>query len=180
MKSRSRIIRWGGLVAAVGVAWVLSMGTAQAGDTKPYKGTLMDETLVTLLNPGALPQPFFEKARQDHGPELLSGVVHLYTQSNVGGKGTAFGFEAVHAYPAGPKGIIAYLMGTETTANGDKLTWAGTIIHQKDGSYVTDIKFVPDQSTGRFAGATGVIYSMRPFPGGADLEGTITTVGATK
>lgn len=180
MKHNNSVIRCGSLVAAIGVAWALSMGTAQAGDTKPYKGTLMDESLVTYLNPGALPQPFFVQARADHGPELGSYVVHLYTQSNVGGKGTGFGFENVHVYPAGPKGIILYLMGHETTANGDKLAWAGTIIPQSDGSSVSHLEFLPAQSTGRFAGATGVIDSVRPVPGGAELEGTITTVSATK
>jgi len=180
MKSRNRIIRWGGLVAAVAVAWALSMGTAQAGATKPYKGMLMDELIVTYLKPGALSQPFFEKAREDHGQERASIVVHLHTQSNVGGKGTAVGFENVHVYPEGPKGIILYLMGYETTANGDRLVWAGTIIPQADGSYVSHLEFLPEQGTGHFAGATGVIDSVRPLPGGAALEGTITTVGATK
>ena len=181
MKSRNRIIRWGGLVAAVALAWALPMGTAQAGDTKPYKGTFT-ESIVTYLNPGALPQPFFVDGRVAHGAEVWSGVVHLYTHSNVGGKGNAVGLENVHLNPTdqNPSGKILYLMAYETTANGDRLVWAGTAIPQSDGSYVTDIKFLPDQGTGRFAGATGVIDSIRPFPGGADIEGTITTVSATK
>ncbi|HOW64059.1 MAG TPA: hypothetical protein P5186_12270 [Candidatus Paceibacterota bacterium] len=65
----------------------------------------------------------------------------------------------------------------ETTANGDMLVIAGTAIPQLDGSFVAHLEFLPDQCTGRFAGATGVIDSVRAFPGGAVFEGTITTVG---
>lgn len=179
MKHLNRILGWGGLVAVLGLICALSTGSALAGDTKTFKETFA-ESVVTALNPGALPQPLFEEARALHGSEVWSGVVHLFTQSNVGGNGNSVAFENVHAYPAGPKGLILYVMVYETTASGDKLVMAGTAIPQADGSYLTDIQFLPDQCTGRFAGATGGVNSLRPFPGGAVMEGTITTVGATK
>jgi hypothetical protein len=98
----------------------------------------------------------------------------------VGGKGNAVGFENVHVYPAGPKGIILYLMSYETTANGDMLVIAGRAIPQLDGSFVAHLEFVTDQCTGRFAGMTGVIDTVRAFSGGGVFEGTITTVGGSK
>ncbi len=107
-------------------------------------------------------------------------MVQLSTHSNVGGSGTSVGFENVYVYPAGPKGIILYLMAYETTANGDRLVWAGTAIPQLDGSFVAHLEFVTEQCTGLFAGATGVIDSVRAVPEGGVLEGTITTVRATK
>ena len=179
MKRIHQIIRSGGVAATLAVAVTLCVTSAQAGETKPFKETFT-EFLVTSLNPGALSQPFFQEAREHLGTELWSGVVQLSTHSNVGGAGNSVGFENVHAYPAGPRGTILYLMSYETTANGDRLVWAGTAIPQLDGSFVAHLEFVTEQCTGRFAGATGVIDSVRAFPGGAVLEGTISTVGATK
>ena len=164
-------------MAVIGLTGAICSDPVQAGETKPFKETFT-EFLVTSLNPGALLQPFFEQGRALYGTEVWSGVVQLSTQSNVGGSGTSVGFENVYAYPAGPKGIILYLMAYEATANGDRLGWAGTAIPQLDGSFVAHLEFVTEQCTGRYAGATGVINSVRAFPGGAVLEGTITTVGA--
>ena len=174
-----RILRWGGLAAAVVVATAMSFDSDEAAGTKKFKETFT-EFIVTPLNPGALPQPFFEQGRARYGQEVWSGIVQLSPQNNVGGSGTAVGLENVHLYPDGPTGIILYLMAYQTTASGDRLVWAGTAIPQLDGSFVAHLEFVTDQCTGRFAGATGVIDTIRAFPGGAVLEGTITTVGATK
>ena len=118
-------------MAAIGLTWAVASDTAQAGDTKPFKETFT-EFLVTQLNPGALTQPFFQEARASLGTEVWSGVVQLFTQSNVGGAGNSVGFENVHAYPAGPKGTILCLTSYETTANGDMLVIAGTAIPQMD------------------------------------------------
>ena len=179
MKRIHQIIRSGGVATALAIAVTVCATSAQAGETKPFKETFT-EFLVTSLNPGALTQPFFQEGRALHGTEVWSGVVQLFTHSNVGGGGTSVGFENAYAYPAGPTGIILYLMAYETTANGDRLVWAGTAIPQLDGSFVAHLEFVTEQCTGRFAGATGVIDSVRAVPGGGILEGTITTVGAIK
>jgi hypothetical protein len=179
MKRIHQIIRSGGVATALAIAVTVCATSAQAGATKPFKETFT-EFLVTSLNPGALPQPFFEEGRALHGMELWSGVVQLSTHNNVGGTGTCVGFENVYAYPDGPQGTILYLMGYETTASGDRLVWAGTAIPQLDGSFVAHLEFVTEQCTGRFAGATGVIDAVRAFPGGGVFEGTIATVGAIK
>jgi hypothetical protein len=107
-------------------------------------------------------------------------LVQLFTDNNVGGKGNAVGLENVHLYPEGPKGIILYLMIYETTANGDRFVIAGTAIPQLDGSFVCHMEFLTDQCTGCFAGATGIIDSLRAVPGEVEMEGTITTVRGTK
>jgi len=156
---------------------MLFLNNVLAGDTKPFKETF-NELLITSLNPGALPQPLFTEARKAHGPERWSGVIQLFTHSNVGGKGNAVGFENVHS--GGPTGTILYLMFYETTADGDMLVIAGTAIPQSDGSFEGHLEFLPELCTGRFAGATGVIDSLRAFPGGGVIEGTITTVGGKK
>jgi hypothetical protein len=181
MQNINAVIRRGGLAAVIGLACVLASSSAQAGDTKPFKETFT-ESLVTTLHPGALPQPFFEEARALHGVEAVSAVIHIFTQSNVGGSGNTVAFENVHLADTAtaPLGWLLYLMFYETTANGDKLVFAGTAIPQLDGSFVAHLEFLPDLCTGRFAGATGVIDSARAFPGGGVLEGTITTVGGTK
>ena len=82
--------------------------------------------------------------------------------------------------PAAPQGVVAYGLKYEVLANGDKLVMAGYFIPQADGSYVGELQFLPEEGTGRFAGATGLIDVVRAIPGGYVFEGQITTVGATK
>jgi hypothetical protein len=71
-------------------------------------------------------------------------------------------------------------MKYETLANGDRLVMAGKFMPQLDGSYVINMWLVPDQCTGRFAGASMTINVIRAIPGGYVMEGNITTVGETK
>jgi hypothetical protein len=139
---------------------------------------------VTLLATNALLQPLFVDARAIHGAETVSAAVvaHQFSENNVGGKGASVAFEQVHRVTPTteiPTGIILYAMKYETVANGDRLVMAGKFIPQLDGTYVGDLWFVPEQGTGRFAGATGTINVVRAIPGGYLMQGTITTVGST-
>jgi hypothetical protein len=95
MKTTNQVIRWGGLTAFAGLVCTLALGNAQAGDTKPYKET-GQEYVVTHLTArvGALPQPIFAEAREVYGPEVWAGVIHTFSVTNVGGKGTGITFEA--------------------------------------------------------------------------------------
>ena len=184
MKRIHQIIRSGGVAATLAVAVTMCVTSAQAGETKAFKET-GSEYVVTTLAANALLQPLFVEARANHGAETVvwAGVIHQFSVNNVGGKGSSVAFEQVHRLtptPEIPTGTIVYAMKYETVANGDRLVMAGKFIPQLDGSYVGDMWFVPDQGTGRFAGATGTIDAVRAIPGGYVLEGTITTVGATK
>lgn len=181
MKTTKQVMHLGGLTALAGLVCMLALGNAQAGDTKHFKET-GQEYLVTDLTPGvgALRQPFFAEARSLYGDELWVGVIHSFSVNNVGGKGTGITFEAVHLCPGAPKGTIIYVMGYKTMENGDRLVMEGYFIPQEDGTLQAEGRLVPELCTGKFAGATGSITELRPIPGGYVLEGTITTVGATK
>ena len=184
MKRISRIIGSGGVAATLTVAVAMCVASAQAGDAKKFTET-GQEYVVTSLATNALMQPVFVEARALHGPETVSwsGVAHQFSENNVGGKGSSVAFEQVHRVtpsPEIPTGTIVYAMKYETLANGDRLVMAGKFIPQLDGSYVADLWFVPDQGTGRFAGATGTIDVLRAIPGGYVMEGRITTVAETK
>jgi hypothetical protein len=159
-------------------------------NTKPFKETGQDY-VVTPLTPGvaALPQDIFADARVAHGPELWCGVIHQFSECTVGGKGTSVAFEAVHYYPGyfpgvtqgdPPPGRIYYIMKYETTANGDRFVIEGYFIPQSDGTLLAEAWFVPELGTGKFEGATGQLTELRAIPGGYVMEGTITTVGASK
>lgn len=180
MKPIHRIIRWGGLAAAVVLATAMSIDSDEAGGAKKFKET-GTEYIVTALTPGSLPQPLFVNARALYGSEVWCGVIHQLSKNNIGGRGSGVVFEAVFVDPTAPTGIVVYGMKHEVVANGDKLVMAGCFIPQPDGSFVADVKFLPDEGTGRFAGATGTINVVKGIPGGYVFEGTITTVGvATK
>ena len=179
MKPMYRILRWGGLAAAVVVATAMSFDSDEAAGTKPFRET-GTEPVVSLLAPGSLQQPLFVEARARYGPERWSGVILQLSKNNVGGRGSGIAFEAIFVDPTAPKGIVAYALKYEVLANGDKLVMAGYFIPQLDGSYVANLQFVPAEGTGRFAGATGLIDVVRAIPGGYVFEGTISTVGATK
>jgi hypothetical protein len=71
-------------------------------------------------------------------------------------------------------------MKYETMASGDRFVMAGYLIPQTDGGFVVNLWFIPSEGTGRFAGATGGVDAGHAIPGGYVLEGTISTVGATK
>ncbi len=183
MKRIHQIVRSGGVATTLAVAVTLCATSAQAGETKAFKET-GTEYVVTALATNALLQPLFVEARATHGAETVrwAGVIHQFSENNVGGKGGSVAFEQVHGVtptPEIPTGTIVYAIKYETVANGDRLVMAGKFIPQLDGSYVGDMWFVPEQGTGRFAGATGTIDVLRAIPGGYVLEGTITTVGAT-
>jgi hypothetical protein len=184
MKRIHQIIRSGGVAATLAVAVTLCVTSAQAGDTKKFTET-GQEYLVTSLATNALLQPLFVQARATHGAETArwSGVAHQFSENNVGGKGSSVAFEQVHGVtptPEIPTGTIVYAMKYETVANGDRFVMAGKFIPQLDGSYVCDLRLVPDQGTGRFAGATGTINVIRAIPGGYVMEGTITDLGEAK
>ena len=174
-----RILRWGGLAAAVVAATAMSFDSDETAGTKPFRET-GTEYVVTALPPGSLPQPLFVEARARYGEEVWSGVILQLSENNVGGRGSGVAFEAIFVDPTAPKGIVAYGLKSEVLANGDKLVMAGYFIPQADGSYVANVQFLPEEGTGRFAGATGLIDVVRAIPGGYVFEGTITTVGATK
>jgi len=176
MKSINRLVHWSGLAAAVVLASATPPGSAQAGDTKPFKET-GTEYIVTDLPSGSLQQDLFKDARALYGAEVWSGVIHQFSQNNVGGTGSSVAFETVHLTATG---VIVYVMKYETVANGDRFVTAGYFIPQADGTFVVDVWFVPEQGTGRFAGATGTITDVTPRPGGYVLGGTITTAGAAK
>jgi len=174
-----RILRWGGLAAAVVVVTAMSFDSDEATGTKKFKET-GQEYLIAALPPGSLQQPLLVEARARYGEEVWSGVILQLLENNVGGRGSAVAFEAVFADPTAPQGIVAYGLKYEVLANGDKLVMAGYFIPQADGSYVAELQFLPAEGTGRFAGATGLIDVVRAIPGGYVFEGTISTVGATK
>ena len=183
MKRIHQIIRSGGVAATLAVAVTMCVTSAQAGDTKKFIEA-GSEYVVTTLATNALLEPLFVEARANHGAETVvwAGVAHQFSVNNVVGKGSSVAFEQVHGVtptPEIPTGTIVYAMKYETVANGYRLVMAGKFIPQLDGSYVADLWFVPDQGTGRFAGATGKIDVVRAIPGGYVMEGTITTVGAT-
>lgn len=160
----------------------MSPATKQAEDTKPFHET-GTEYLVTDLKPGALPQPFFEQARSEHGLEVWSGIAHQFSENNSGGKGNSVTFEAlflVAPSQEAPAGVLIYAMKYEVVANGDRFVMAGTFAPKGDGTYLADLWFEPALGTGRFAGATGTITDLTPIPNGYVMNGTITTVGATK
>jgi len=162
----------------------MSIGSVQADDLKKFKET-GKEYVVTSLAPSSLPQPIFAEARERHGAhtQVWCGVLHQFSENNVGGKGNSVAFEQVHYVaddPAIPTGVIVYLMKYETVANGDRLVMAGYFIPQTDGSLAANGWFIPSECTGRFAGATGKFDTVVGIPGGYIVEGTISTVGATK
>jgi hypothetical protein len=181
MKSIHRISRLGGLMAAFAVACAVSIGTAHAGDTKPFKETGLTP-VVSYVNPGSFTEQLFVDARARHGAEFFAAVVLHISHNNVGGRGSGFALEAAFVDVDAPLGVVVYLVVYEVVANGDKLVLAGTAIPRLEGGYVVDLQLVPSEGTGRFAGATGgfdkaeVTYD----PSGYIFEGTITTVGATK
>lgn len=181
MKTTNQVIRWGSLTALAGLVCTLVLGNAQAGDTKRYKET-GQEYVVTHLTAGvgALPQPIFAEARSRYGDEVWAGVIHASFVNNVGGKGTGISFEAVHYCPGAPKQQIIYVIAYKTMENGDRLVMEGWAIPQLDGTLQAEGWLVPELGTGKFAGATGFFTELRPIPGGYVMEGTMSTVGATK
>jgi hypothetical protein len=181
MKSIERSVLWGGRAALVGLVCTLAVANAQAGDTKPFKET-GQEYVVTPLTPGgdALPQPFFAAARALYGKEVWAGVIHQFSKCSMGGKGTSVAFEAVHLDPTKPKGSIIFIMKYETLANGDRFVVEGFFYQLMDETIVAEAWFVPELGTGKFEGATGQLTELRAIPGGYVMEGTITTVGASK
>ena len=180
MKHIDRIIRWGGLGAVLGLTCALAQDSAPAGATKPFRET-GTEYVVTSLPSGSLQKPIFKQARELHGPEIWSGVLHQFIENTVGGKGNSVGFETVHADPTMPMGRIMYIWRSEVMGNGDKLVQEGYFIPQTDGTLLANIWFDPDRCTGRFAGVTGTVTVLEAVPpSGFYMEGTISTVGATK
>ncbi len=184
MKRINRLIGSGRVAATLAIAVAMCVAGTQAGEVKQFTETGW-EYVVTPLATNALPQPLFAEARATHGPETVRwcGVLHQFTENNVGGKGNSVAFEQVHRVtpsPEVPKGSIVYAMKYEVLANGDRLVIAGKFIPQLDGSYVADLWFVSAECTGRFAGATGTIDVVRAIPGGFAFEGAISTVGATE
>jgi hypothetical protein len=180
MKHINRIIRWGGLAAVIGLVCAMTPAGNQSGNTKPFKET-GTEHFVTQVLPGSFGHPFFEDARAQHGTEVWAGVLLQVSQNNVGGAGSGLALEATYLDSTAPNGVVVYAMKYEVVANGDQLVMAGTLIPQTDGTYVVHLEFLPAESTGRFAGATGTIPAAWAIPGpGYVFEGTITTVGATK
>jgi len=177
---RKHLIRWCGLAAVVGLACAVAFGGNKAGNEKKFKETGQEYVVTTLAN-DALLEPLFVEARELHGAGTVvwAGVAHQFSQCNVGGRGNSVAFEQVHYVGESaefPKGTIAYAMKYEVVANGDKFVMAGWFIPQLDGSYVAELEFLPEQGTGRFEGATGLIYEVRAIPGGYVLEGTINLV----
>lgn len=184
MKRINRIIGSDGVAATLEIAVAMCVAGVQAGEVKKFKETGW-EYVVTPLEKDALVQPLFVQARTVHGPETVRwcGVLHQFTENNVGGKGNSVAFEQVHRVtpsPEVPTGTIVYAMKYEVLANGDRLVIAGKFIPQLDGSYMADLGFVSAECTGRFAGAAGTIDVVRAIPGGFVFEGTISTVGAIK
>ena len=175
MKHIDRIIRWGGLAAVLGLAWAISTGSTQAAETRPFTET-GTEYVVTDVAPGSLPQDIFKQARERHGLEVWSGVLHQFIENNVGGKGSVVGFETVHLDDSLPTGRIVFGWRSAVMANGDKLVSEGFFIPQTDGTLVLDFRLVPELGTGRFAGATGAYTDLRAIPGGFVAKGTITLV----
>ena len=178
------MIRWSCLAATIGLACAISIGIAQINDTKKFKET-GTEYIVTSLAPSSLPQPIFAEARERHGADtqVWCGVMHQFSENNVGGKGNSVAFEQVHFVaddPTIPTGIIVYIMKYETMADGDRFVMAGYFMPQTDGSLVGRAWLIPGEGTGRFAGANAILDNIRPIPEGYVIEGTISTVGATK
>jgi hypothetical protein len=180
MKHRSQIIRWSGLVAAIGLLGAMSPGAPPESHTKPFKETGL-EPFLTGVTPGSFEQQLFVDARALYGTEVWAGVILHTSQNNVGGAGSGLVLEAVFADPTAPAGVVVCVMKYEVVANGDQLVFGGSFVPQADGSLVADLEFFPSEGTGRFAGATGSITKATATPGpGYILEGTITTVGAAK
>jgi hypothetical protein len=183
MKRIHRIDRWGGLMAAITVICAVSIGTVQAGDTKPFKEIGLTP-VASYVNPGSFKEQIFVDARARHGAgnEFFAAVVLHISHNNVGGRGSGFALEAGFADSSIPAGAVVYLVVYEVMANGDQLVLAGTAIPQLEGGYVVDLRLVPSQGTGRFAGATGGIDQAEVTydPAGYIFEGRISTVGKTK
>jgi hypothetical protein len=175
MKHIEQIIRWGGLAAVLGLAWAISTGRTQAAETRPLTET-GTEYVVTSVTPGSLPQDIFKQARERHGLEVWSGVLHQFIENNVGGKGSVVEFENVYRDASMPTGRIVYAWRSAVMANGDKLVTEGYFIPQTDGTLVANVWLVPELGTGRFAGATGAYTDLLPIPGGFGAKGTITLV----
>ena len=132
--------------------------------------------VVTAVAPGSLPQDIFKQAREQHGLEAWSGVIHQFIENNVGGKGSVVEFETVYRDASMPTGRIIYVWRSAVMANGDKLVTEGYFIPQTDGTLVANVWLVPELGTGRFAGATGAYTELRAIPGGFVAQGTITLV----
>ncbi len=180
MRQINRIIRWGGLAAVIGLVCAMSPAAKQGGITKPFKETGY-EYFVTDVLPGSFQHQLFVDARALHGTEVWAGVILQVSQNNVGGAGSGLALEAVYLDSTAPKGIVVYAMKYEVVANGDQLVMAGMFVPQADGSIVGQLEFLPSECTGRFAGATGIIPSIKPIPGpGYIFEGTITAIGTTE
>ncbi len=179
MKHIDRIVRWGGLLAVLGLVCAMSPPGNQSGSTKPFKESGM-EYFVTGVIPGSFQHPFYQDARAQHGMEVWAGTLLHVSQNNVGGSGSGLVMEAIYLDTTAPQGVIVYCMKYEVVGNGDQLAMAGTFIPQGDGTFVVDIEFLPAECTGRFAGATGTIPAGWATPGpGYVFAGTITTVGGT-
>lgn len=182
MKHIDPIVRWGGLVAVVGLVCAMSPNASHHGATKPFRETFK-EYFLNPVTPGSFQQQLFVDARAQYGTEVWAGVNAPVSHSNDGGHGSGLLLEAV--FPRDPEhpeaGIIAYIMKYEVAADGNQFVVQGYFIPQADGSYIVNLEFVPELGTGRFAGATGTIDHGEVLPGGVALfEGTITTVGKTK
>ena len=175
MKHIDRIIRWGGLAAVLGLGWAIATDHTQAAETRPLTET-GQEYVVSSVAPGSLPQAIFKQAREEHGLEAWSGVIHQFIENNVGGKGSVVEFETVHRDASMPTGRIIYVWRSAVLANGDKLVSEGSFIPQTDGTLVANVRLVPELGTGRFAGATGAYTDLRAIPGGFVAKGTITLV----
>ena len=76
--------------------------------------------------------------------------------------------------------LVGAVMKYETLANGDRFVLEGFFYQLADDTIVAEAWFVPDLGTGKFKGATGQLTELRAIPGGYVMEGTITTVGASK
>jgi hypothetical protein len=175
MKRINQIIRWGILAAVIGLVCAMS-----PDGTKPFKETGL-EPFLTAVTPGSFKQKLFVDARALYGTEVWAGTILHTSQNNVGGAGSGLVLEAVFADSTAPQGRVVYILKYEVVANGDKLVFGGGLVPQKDGTFVVNLEFLPDECTGRFAGATGSITKGAATPGpGYIFEGTITTVGATK
>jgi len=179
MQRIDRIVRWGGLVAAIGLVCAMSTGGYGDANSKPFKET-GKEYFITGVIPGSFEHPFFEAVREEWGrTEDWAGFVLHAQQNNVGGAGSGVALECVYHDESGT--TFVYAMKFEVVATGDHLVMAGMFVPQADGSIVGELEFLPEECTGRFAGATGSLPVIKATPGpGYIFEGTITTVGATE
>ena len=178
MKPINRILRWGGLLAVIGLVCAMSPAVKQGGTTKPFKETGY-EYFVTGVLPGSFQHPFYQAMREEWGrAEDWAGFVLQTSQNNVGGAGSGIAMECVYWDESG---MFVYALKYEVVANGDQLAMAGMFSPQSDGSILSELEFLPAECTGRFAGATGSLPDLWAIPGpGYVFEGTITTVGAAK